>query len=126
MRVLLADDERHIRSFLSDVIIEWGYKPVIAEDGAQAKEVLYTEEPPQIVILDWLMPNLNGIDLCRELKNSPIYKELYIILLTGQAHHANIQDVGSAGFNAFISKPIDLSDLRLCLELGARHVGYIH
>jgi CheY-like chemotaxis protein len=83
-RVLVAEDDAMFRKILHNWLHSWGYQVTIAEDGAKAWEILQGDSAPQLPILDWMMPEPNGVELCRLIRerNSSPYQ--YIVLLTAK------------------------------------------
>src|SRR5271156_2000356 len=67
-RVLVADDDAMFRTILRSWLENWGYRVTVAEDGAKAWNILQKELPPQLLILDWIMPDITGVDLCRRVR----------------------------------------------------------
>ena len=80
MKILIAEDEAISRRLLQARLTEWGYEVIACADGIQAREALQAEDPPQLAILDWMMPGMNGLQICRELRkqsSSPLC--LYLV-----------------------------------------------
>jgi diguanylate cyclase (GGDEF)-like protein len=120
MRILIADDDRTSRSMLAAIVSRWGYEPLVAVDGAEAWSVLQKPDPPRLVLLDWNMPVLDGLDVCRRLRASPSSDPPYVILLTGRAEKGDIVHGLDAGANDFVSKPYDNQELQARLRVGQR------
>jgi DNA-binding response OmpR family regulator len=123
LKVLIADDDPPTRVLLRAAISQWGYTVVEARDGEEAWELLQAVDAPRLLILDWLMPRLDGIDLCRRLKLDNIFRP-YIILLTQQAGTANIIKGLEAGADEFLSKPFNMAELRSRLSVGTRIIRF--
>lgn len=121
IKVLIADDDAPTRILLRAAVSQWGYEVVDAADGEEAWNILQKPNIPQLMIVDWLMPKLDGIDLCRrikaEMKSSP-----YIILLTQLSGTTNIVKGLEAGANEFLSKPFNMAELQSRLSVGKRLV----
>lgn len=121
IKVLIADDDAPTRILLRAAVSQWGYEVVDAADGEEAWNILQKPDVPQLMIVDWLMPKLDGIDLCRrikaEMKTSP-----YIILLTQLSGTTNIVKGLEAGANEFLSKPFNMAELQSRLSMGKRLV----
>jgi DNA-binding response OmpR family regulator len=118
-KVLIADDDVTTRLLLRASITQWNFSVVEANDGEEAFELLQAEDPPRILIVDWMMPNLDGIGLCTRLNNSS-QKRPYIILLTHNKGTANLVKAIESGADEFIAKPINLEELRCRLIVGLR------
>jgi DNA-binding response OmpR family regulator len=123
LKILVADDDTPTRMLLRAAIAQWGYEVVEAADGEQAWQLLQAPDAPWLLIVDWLMPHLDGVGLCqrikRELKTSP-----YIILLTQLSGTTNVIKGLEAGADEFLSKPFNMAELRSRLSIGARIVHY--
>ncbi len=127
MKILIIDDEKNIRTILSEMVQQWGYEVILAADGESAWKIFQVINEPMIVLLDWLMPGMDGIELCRRLKQSEKTSHTYVIMLTGKK--ADVEDtvVGfDAGADDFVTKPIDPRELSCRLSVGRRILTYQH
>lgn len=123
IKVLIADDDPPTRVLLRAAISQWGYTFVEAKDGEEAWDILQAPEAPRLLIVDWLMPKLDGIDLCLRLKEVREHRP-YIILLTQMTGTANIIKGLEAGADEFLSKPFNMAELRSRLSIGSRIIRY--
>lgn len=123
IKVLIADDDAPTRILLRAAVSQWGYEVVEAADGEDAWNILQQPNMPQLLIVDWLMPKLDGIDLCRRVKNEIKYFP-YIILLTQLSGTTNIVKGLEAGADEFLSKPFNMAELQSRLSVGARIIRY--
>lgn len=123
LKVLIADDDPPTRILLRAAITQWGYQVVEASDGEEAWDLLQLPDAPRLVILDWIMPKLDGIDLCMRIKKELAHRP-YIILLTRVEGTANIIKGLEAGADEFLSKPFNMAELRSRLSVGAKIVKY--
>ncbi len=119
-KILIADDSITIRSVLSKALTEWGFEPVICEDGTSALDALLDSSGPRVAVIDWVMPGMSGIDLCRAL--SSCGKLIYTILLTSKKDNADLITAIDSGAYNFLSKPVPLPVLRKFIEVGIRLV----
>lgn len=123
IKILIADDDPPTRMLLRAAVTKWGYEVIEANDGEEAWKLLQEPNKPDLLILDWLMPNLDGPGLCERIK-----KELpfipYIILLTQVSGTTNIIKGLEAGADEFLSKPFNMAELRSRLSVGSRIVNY--
>ncbi len=119
MKVLIADDDPPTRVLLRAAIGQWGYETIVVADGEEAWEVLQQPNAPLLLIIDWLMPRLAGIDLCARIRSQLLFHP-YIILLTQVAGTENIIKGLEAGADEFLSKPFNMAELRSRLSVGAR------
>lgn len=123
IKVLIADDDAPTRILLRAAISQWGYEVVEAADGEEAWDVLQKPDIPKLMIVDWLMPKLDGIDLCRRIK-AELNEYPYIILLTQLSGTTNIIKGLEAGADEFLSKPFNMAELQSRLSVGSRIVRY--
>ena len=121
MRILVAEDERITRASLVRQLSNWGHSVAAAEDGEQAWE-LYFKEPFDIVLTDWEMPRLSGLDLIGRIRGTADAAFVYIIMLTGRTEKADLVRGIEAGADDFVSKPFDREELRVRLLAGERIV----
>lgn len=108
--VLVVDDEYDIRQLLTMMLTMMGYESFMAEDGLDALEKI-PEYQPDILILDVMMPKMDGLTLCRKLRETDETADLPIIMLSGKAHQEAIQEGLNAGANRYLVKPTGLDEL---------------
>src|SRR5262245_52790006 len=113
MKVLIAEDELVSRRLLESTLRRWGYEAVVACDGNQALQVLLSPEAPKLAVLDWLMPGLDGTQLCQRVRQSKPEPYTYIILLTGKTSQDDVIRGLEAGADDYVTKPFDPSELRV-------------
>ena len=111
IRILAADDDRITRRLLSVNLERWGYEPLLAGDGLEAWEMLQAEDAPEVVVLDWTMPGMDGIEVCRALRKQTDRPYRYVLLLAPKAQKHDVIAAFEAGADDFIAKPINLTDL---------------
>lgn len=120
MRVLVADDDPISRQLLQVALTNSGYEPTIVKDGAEVLRVLGQRDSPKLMILDWLMPNVNGVEVCQAIRNNFSDHYVYLILLTVKGKQEEIVEGLEAGADDYITKPFDLHELRARLRAGKR------
>ena len=120
MRALIADDDRGTVAIGAATLKRSGLDVVVAYDGAAAWELLTTEPAPAVAILDWMMPNVDGLELCRRLRQDPGRAHMYIILLTSRDGRADVVTGLDAGADDYLVKPFDLEELRARVQVGVR------
>jgi DNA-binding response OmpR family regulator len=123
LKVLIADDDHPTRVLLRAAISQWGYQVIEAQNGEEAWDLLQQADAPRLIILDWLMPKIDGIDLCRRIKKSLEYHP-YVILLTQVAGTSNIIKGLEAGADEFLSKPFNMAELRSRLSVASRIINF--
>lgn len=122
VRILVADDDPLSRRVLQITLAAWGYEAVMATDGHEAWQVFQSEDSPRLAILDWMMPGVDGGELCRRVRQSPDLAALYLILLTSKSGQENIVAGLQAGADDYLVKPFDAKELRARLQVGVRVV----
>jgi sigma-B regulation protein RsbU (phosphoserine phosphatase) len=122
MRILIAEDERITRTTLARQLQSWGHEVTAAEDGQQAWELLGAGGEYDIVITDWEMPRMSGVELVRRIRETPGSAYTYVILLTSRSNKSDIVSGIEAGADDYVSKPFDRDELRVRLLAGERIV----
>ncbi|MDD3269076.1 MAG: diguanylate cyclase [Syntrophomonadaceae bacterium] len=120
MKVLVADDDQISRKVVKAQLLKWGYEVVEAEDGEKAWQILNEEESLRMVIVDWMMPGIDGLELCHKLRESGDKSYHYIILLTSRDSKDDIIGGLNAGADDYITKPYMAQELEVRLRAGAR------
>lgn len=123
MKILTAEDDTTPRLALKKTLQQWGYDIVVAKDGGQAWQLLQTERP-NIAIIDWMMPCINGVDLCRKIREKQDAGYVYIILLTSKVEKKDIVTGLDAGADDYITKPFNREVLRSRINVGMRVAKY--
>jgi putative two-component system response regulator len=122
VKLLLADDNHFYRLALEATLKEWGYQVASVSDGVAALQVLKGEDAPKMAILDWMMPRLDGLEVCRQIRALNRPEPTYIIMLTSRAGKQNIVAALENGADDFITKPFDREELQARLKVGRRIV----
>jgi len=120
MKVLVADDSATSRQMLRSALAKWGYDVVLAENGAQAWEILAEPSPPPMAILDWVMPHMTGPEVCRRVRETHREPYTYILLLTSKNTKGETVEGLEAGADDYIVKPFDQHELQVRLRAGKR------
>jgi two-component system, cell cycle response regulator len=120
MKVLIADDEAVSRRLLEASLRRWGYEVIVANDGVEAARILRSPDAPKLVILDWLMPGIDGVQLCREIRQQKQEPYTYILLLTGKRAKCDVIEGLEAGADDYVVKPFDTEELKVRLRTGKR------
>lgn len=121
MDVLVADDDEISRLKTTRTLHQWGYNVIEATDGDEALQIMLQPDAPRLVIVDWMMPKMSGIELCRAIRETETDKPYtYILLLTGRSSKDDLIEALSAGADDFINKPFDIDILRARILVGVR------
>jgi DNA-binding response OmpR family regulator len=120
MKALIADDDLTYRRMLEALLAKWGYDLVVTSDGDAAWQVLHAPDAPQLAILDWMMPGKDGVEICRQLRESSQSDPKYIILLTSKGDKKDIVSGLDAGADDYITKPFESEELRARVQVGER------
>lgn len=120
MKILVADDDNSVRLLLERRLRKWGYDVVSASDGLEAIKILKADDAPRLAVLDWVMPEIDGVDVCQFFKNSG--QLTYFILMTGKNSEEDMINAIDMGAHNFLSKPISFPILKRFIDVGMRLV----
>ena len=120
MKVLIAEDDAVSRRLLEAFLTKWGYEIVVAQNGPDAWQALQEENAPRLAILDWMMPGLEGTEICRRVRQRTGHPYAYLLLLTAKAQKKDLLQGLAAGADDYLSKPFDAGELRARLQVGER------
>src|SRR6266508_4601315 len=118
MKILIAEDDPISRRILEATLTRWGYEVVVTRDGAEAWEVLQQAGAPQLAVLDWMMPGMDGMQVCQHARVSASNESLYVILLTARGDKRDIAAGLDAGANDYVTKPFHSDELRARVRVG--------
>jgi putative two-component system response regulator len=122
MRILIAEDNLFYRRSLGGTLREWGYDVIEASDGYSAWDILRQPDAPRLAILDWVMPRMDGLEVCRRLRALQRPEPSYLIILTSKEGRQNIITALEGGADDYITKPFDREELHARLRVGRRIV----
>jgi len=120
MRILIAEDDAVSRRVLQTLLGKWGHEVICTCDGAAAWEAIQRDDAPALLMLDWMMPGIDGIELVRRTRLELCTRPFYIILLTAKGSKENIVEGFEAGVDDFITKPFHSEELRARVNAGVR------
>ena len=120
MRALIADDDQIITTILTSVLSRMGMQVEVAHDGDVAWQALNSMQPPGLAILDWMMPNLDGPELCRRIRSTPRLATTYVILVTARDSREDLVSGLDAGANDYMVKPFNMAELQARINVGVR------
>ena len=118
MPIVIAEDDLVSRTLMNSLMEKWGFKAVITQDGHQAMAALRAEQGPALAILDWMMPGMDGLHVCRRVRESE--KMVYVIMLTSLGAKENIVEGLHAGADDYLIKPFDRNELLARIQVGLR------
>ncbi len=122
MKLLIAEDDSISRAMLLAVTRKWDFEPIAVEDGDSAWEIMQQDNPPQLLLLDWMMPKLDGVTLCQRLRQQQNTSPPYIVMLTARSSTDDLVAGLEAGANEYIAKPFEMMELKARLHAGRRMV----
>lgn len=120
MRILIAEDDPVSGQMLAYMLRQWGYDVVSTQNGAEAWQALQGADAPALAILDWQMPELDGVEVCRRVRSQADLKHVYLLILTSLSRPDEIVAGLEAGANDYIIKPFKAPELRARLNVGVR------
>ena len=117
-RILIAEDDPISREVICSRLEKWGFSVVVTTNGTDAMTELRKKDAPKLAILDWMMPGMDGIEICRRVREGE--RMLYIILLTARGSKENVVEGLSAGADDYLIKPFDKNELHARILVGLR------
>lgn len=121
-RILIAEDHYVSRHLLERNLTNWGFQVITAEDGEAAVRILESADAPPLAIVDWMMPRMDGLEVCRRVRALKDRPYIYLVLLTAKSHKEEIATGLEAGADDYVIKPFDPDELRARLKVGQRVV----
>jgi two-component system, cell cycle response regulator len=120
MKVLIADDDDVLRHILQTQLTKWGYEVVEARNGLEAWRLLHGNDAPKLAVLDWIMPGMDGVEVCKEIRKREDHPYIYLLLLTAKHKKEDVIAGMEAGADDYIAKPFDPNELKVRLRAGRR------
>lgn len=125
MEILIADDDPVFLKYLESVVTNLGFKPIVCQNGQAVAEFIEEGKVPPIVLLDWVMPDISGIDLCERIRTSPELSKTHVILITGMDSTKDVIEALRKGANDYLTKPLVEGELEVRLQV-ARKIVDLH
>lgn len=122
MKLLIAEDDPVSRRLLEVMLTGWGYEVQVACAGRSVCQALEAADPPLLALLDWMLPEMDGLEICRRVRSTETGKTIYIVLLTTKAGKQDVIAGLDSGADDYITKPFDREELRARLRAGCRIV----
>lgn len=123
MKVLIAEDQIQTSKILAGLLDSWGYEVFVVHDGKAALDALQAINSPRLALLDWQMPGLDGIEVCRHVRSQADSPYTYLMIMTGQGGRQQMLEGLEAGADDFLSKPVDDAELKVRLAAGRRVIS---
>lgn len=120
MRILVADDDAVYRMLMAHELSKWGYEVELAGDGLRALAALEGRHAPNLAILDWRMPGIDGVEVCRRVRAQSDGQYVYLLLVTARDTPADLLEGLDAGADDYLNKPVDMAELRMRIRAGSR------
>ena len=120
MQALVADDDRIAAAVLAKTLTQWEFDVTVVADGAEAWRHLRVAVAPTLAVLDWMMPGLNGAEVCRHVREDMPLANMYLVLLTSLEGRGHIVAGLEAGADDYVTKPFDPDELRARIHVGVR------
>jgi DNA-binding response OmpR family regulator len=121
LRILLADDDLAMRDLLATVLLAYGHEVETFDDGAEVWAA-FQAAPAPIVVLDWEMPKMDGLDVCRAIRKHPEGADTYLMMITSRSKAADLEDVLNVGADDYLSKPVTPSDVAARLRIAEKRM----
>lgn len=123
-KILVAEDDPVSRRVLEAFLLKWGYQVTTACNGEEALHILESEDAPRLAVLDWMMPGMEGVQVCAKIRSTPSSRPyVYMLLLTARTQKEDLLAGMEAGIDDYLTKPFDAQELRARLHVGQRIVN---
>lgn len=120
MPVLVAEDNPIFQSMLKGMLTKWGYAAHMAPNGMEAWEAMQAPNAPRLAVLDWMMPYMDGVEVCRRIRAAAREPYVYVLLLTARTDSQDLVEGMEAGADDYLTKPFNAQELRVRLRAGRR------
>lgn len=125
-KILIAEDDPVSQRMLQSFLTKWGYEIIAVSNGTEALRVLEGPDAPPLAVLDWMMPGMEGPEICREIRKDPERPYTYVLLLTARTQKEDLLKGLEAGADDYLTKPFDVQELRARLHVGRRILDLQH
>jgi diguanylate cyclase (GGDEF)-like protein len=119
-RILIAEDDPVSRRMLESFLLKWAYDVTVVTDGMEAFRLLDSADAPRLAVLDWMMPGMEGVEICRRIRERKDRPYTYVLLLTARSQKQDLLQALELGADDYLTKPFDAQELRARLRVGGR------
>jgi len=119
-KILIAEDDAVSLHVLKSFLVKWDYDVTVVTNGTQALQILESDDTPRLAVLDWMMPGIEGIQICQKIRAHPEKPYIYMLLLTARTHKKDLLQGFAFGADDYLTKPFDSRELRARLHVGER------
>jgi len=119
-RILIAEDDPVSRRLLQSLLVKWRYEVTVVTDGMEALQIFDSPGAPRLAILDWMMPSMDGVQICQRIRERRDRPYTYILLLTARSQKRDLLYALEQGADDYLTKPFDAQELRARLHVGGR------
>ena len=120
MSVLVAEDNPVFQSMLRSMLTKWGYEARVLPNGLEAWDAMQAADAPRLAVLDWMMPYMDGVEVCRRIRTAAREPYVYVLLLTARTESQDLVEGMEAGADDYLTKPFNAQELRVRLRAGRR------
>ncbi|GAB4284633.1 MAG: hypothetical protein Kow0029_31240 [Candidatus Rifleibacteriota bacterium] len=124
MKILIIDDDSTSRLLLKTILQKWQYEVMEASDGLSGWEMLSQPDPPRLLIIDWMMPVMTGLELIKKISNDLNREEFYILMLTAKGNREDVVAGLEAGADDYVTKPWNNEELEARIKVGQRMLNF--
>jgi two-component system cell cycle response regulator len=125
-KILIAEDDPASQRMLQSFLTKWGYEIIAVSSGTEALRIPEGPDAPPLAVLDWMMPGMEGPEICREIRKDPERPYTYVLLLTARTQKEDLLKGLEAGADGYLTKPFDVQELRARLHVGRRILDLQH
>jgi DNA-binding response OmpR family regulator len=111
-RILIAEDDPISRRLLESILVKWGYDVTVVADGLEPLRLLDSTDAPRLAVLDWMMPGMEGVQICQRLRERNGRPYVYVLLLTARSQKQDLLRALELGADDYLTKPFDAQELR--------------
>lgn len=126
MKLLIAEDNPTVQAILKNSVTQWGFQVVCTKNGVDALNILTKQDGPQLALIDWMMPEMDGLTLCKKIRQLQGHKPFYLVILTSNSQQNDIIQGLNAGADDYITKPFNKNELQSRVNVGRRMISMMN